>query len=333
MNINLNLFGLNTNTMTSNKEGNNLVSQNKVFYDKTLIHLAKPNLIHGQFGQKRNIPVNGGNQIEFRKFTPLGKATTPLTEGVTPDGQNLDVSTVTGTIHQYGGYVTISDNLNVMSIDPVVTETLELISDQAARTIDNVERDILVCGTNVQYFDGSVEARGALKGGAETGNHYMSVDVLKRAVRTLKMNNTPKIDGYYIAIMHPSVAYDLMSDPDWIEAQKYTSNNVEKIYNGEIGEIAGVKVIESTEAKIWKEGADGRSVYATLIFGKDAYGITDIEGGGLTTIVKALGSAGTGDPLNQRSTVGWKAYHTAEILVEPYMVRVETTSSFEDEEN
>ncbi|MDO5478119.1 MAG: N4-gp56 family major capsid protein [Clostridia bacterium] len=314
-------LNLNTNTMSGN-----LKVEDKTFYDKTLIHMAKPNLIHGQFGQKRNIPKNGGSHIEFRKFTPLGKATTPLTEGVTPDGQNLDVSTVTATIHQYGGYVTISDNLDITGVDPVVTETLSLISDQAAQTIDTVERDILVCGTNVQFADGSVEARSEL-----TSENKMTVDVLKRAVRTLKMNNTPKIDGYYIAIMHPSVAYDLMSDPDWIDAQKYTSANVKKIYFGEIGEIAGVKVIESTEAKIWKEGEI--SVYATLIFGKDAYGITDVDGGGLTTIVKALGSAGTGDPLDQRSTVGWKAYHTAEILVEPYMVRVETASSFNDDEN
>lgn len=314
-------LNLNTNTMSGN-----LKAEDKTFYDRALIHMARPNLIHGQFGQKRNIPKNGGNQIEFRKFTPLGKATTPLTEGVTPDGQNLDVSTVNATLHQYGGYVTISDNLDITGVDPVVTETLSLISDQAAQTIDTVERDILVCGTNVQYADGSVEARENL-----TSSNKMTVDILKRAVRTLKMNNTPKINGYYIAIMHPSVAYDLMSDPDWIDAQKYTSANVNKIYFGEIGEIAGVKVIESTEAKIWKEG--DLSIYATLIFGKDAYGITQVDGGGLTTIVKALGSAGTGDPLDQRATVGWKAYHTAEILVEPYMVRVETASSFSDDEN
>lgn len=317
-------FNTNTNTMTG--EGANLKVEDKTFYDRSLIRLAKPNLIHGQFGQKRNIPKNGGTNIEFRKFSPLGKATVPLTEGVTPDGQNLDVSTVQASVHQYGGYVTISDNLDITGVDPVVTETLALISDQAALTIDTVERDALMEGTNVQFGDGSIEARSEL-----TKEHKMTVDVLKRAVRTLKMNNTPKINGYYIAIMHPSIAYDLMADPDWIDAQKYTSGNVEKIYFGEIGEIAGVKVVESTEAKVWKEG--DLSVYATLIFGKDAYGITDVEGGGLTTIVKGLGSAGTGDPLNQRSTIGWKAYHTAKILVEPYLVRVETASSFNDDEN
>ena len=67
--------------------------------------------------------------------------------------------------------------------------------------------------------------------------------------------------------------------------------------------------------------------------GADAYGVTEVTGGGLQTIIKQLGSAGTADPLNQRATAGWKAIKTAEILVENYMVRVETASTFESGEN
>jgi len=46
--------------------------------------------------------------------------------------------------------------------------------------------------------------------------------------------------------------------------------------------------------------------------------------------VKPLGSGGTSDPLDQRATVGWKATKTAERLVEQYMIRVESTSTFND---
>lgn len=74
-------------------------------------------------------------------------------------------------------------------------------------------------------------------------------------------------------------------------------------------------------------GVDGCDIYSTIVFGADAYGVTDVEGGGLETIIKALGSAGTADPLNQRSTVGWKALKTAEILTDAFMVRIETASS------
>ena len=325
--FNLQLFAENLNTNTTGSAG--LSTENKTFYDKTLIKLAGPSLVHHQFGQKRNIPKNGGKTIEFRKFSPLGKATTPLTEGVTPDGQSLDVKTIVANVNQYGGYVTVSDVLDMAAIDNTVSETLSLIGDQAGQTLDTIERDALVGGTNVQYADGSVAARNAL-----TSANKMSVDVLKRAVRTLKKFNTPKIDGYYIAIMHPSCAYDLMSDPEWIDAQKHTNGNVDKLYKGEIGQIAGVKVVESTEAKVFgAKGSGGATVYATLVFGKDAYGVTEIEGGGLETIVHQLGSGGSADPLNRRATIGWKSTHTAERLVEEYMVRVETSSSFSDEEN
>ena len=75
-------------------------------------------------------------------------------------------------------------------------------------------------------------------------------------------------------------------------------------------------------------GAQGRDVYSTLFIGQNAYGVTSITGGGLQTILKQKGSAGTGDPLDQRSTVGWKATQTAEILSPEFMVRVETTCSY-----
>lgn len=75
-------------------------------------------------------------------------------------------------------------------------------------------------------------------------------------------------------------------------------------------------------------GAGGGAVFGNLIFGKNAYGVTEIEGGGAETIIKPKGSAGTADPLNQRSTVGWKAIKTAEILVDFYMMRVECGSAY-----
>lgn len=80
-------------------------------------------------------------------------------------------------------------------------------------------------------------------------------------------------------------------------------------------------------------GAAGRDVYSTLFIAADAYGVTEIEGGGLQMIVKQLGSAGTADPLNQRATQGWKATHTAEILSDLFMVRVEHTTPYERGEN
>ena len=87
--------------------------------------------------------------------------------------------------------------------------------------------------------------------------------------------------------------------------------------------------METTEAKIWAgAGANGQAVYATLVLGDNAYGITEIAGGGLEHIVKQVGSAGTSDPINQRASIGWKATRAAERLVEQFMVRIESGCSF-----
>jgi N4-gp56 family major capsid protein len=182
---------------------------------------------------------------------------------------------------------------------------------------------VLNGGTNVLYA-GGVSARSSI-----TANSKLTVDDVMKAARFLKTQNAPKIDGAYVAIIHPDVAYDLMRDEEWIDAHKYSASS--NLFDGEIGKIGGVRFVESSEAKIFK-GTDV-NVYSTLVLGANAYGVTEVEGGGLKNIVKQLGSGGTADPLNQRATAGWKAIKTAERLVENYMIRIESASSFNGSEN
>ena len=319
----LNLFAGNTNVTSDSGLSNEM----KTFYSDYLIDMAEPNLVHDQFGQKHPIPKNGGKIIEFRKYDSLPKALTPLTEGVTPNGQKLSMSVITSNVQQYGGYIELSDILLLTAIDNNLVQATKLLGSQAGRTLDTITREVLNGGTNVQYAEGQVTARNALVGGQASGNHYLTVDAVRRAVRFLKVMNAPKINGNYVGIIHPDVSYDLMSDPKWVNVKTYS--DPDGIYEGEIGKIEGVRFVETSEAKVFEgAGASGVDVYSTLILGADAYGVTEITGGGLEHIVKQLGSAGTADPLNQRATAGWKATKTAERLVEQYMIRIETASTF-----
>lgn len=314
---------LNTNVTTDS----GLSAENKTFYDRTLLESAKPNLVHSQFGQKRPIPKNGGKKIEFRRYGALPKALTPLTEGVTPDGRKLTVTSIEAEVHQYGDYVALSDVLDLTAIDNNVLEATKAIGNQAGLTLDTITRNVLQAGTNVQYCP-KVGASGttAVTSRADIdATCKLTVDEIKKAVATLKANNVPKISGSYVAIIHPYAAYDLMSDPAWEEMHKYTS--AENMYEGEIGRIAGVRFVESSEALIVKTSTNP-AVFCTLVLGENAYGITEVTGGGLKTIIKQLGSAGTADPLDQRSTVGWKAMQTAEILQQNYMIRIESGGAF-----
>ena len=129
--LNLQLFDGVTNATTSNTSGNDLTPEMKTYYSKYLIKNAKKNLVHDQFGQKHPIPKNGGKSIEFRKYSPLSKATTPLTEGVTPDGSPLNVSTVTSTVKQYGNWIPLTDMLLLTAIDNNMVQALDILGNNA----------------------------------------------------------------------------------------------------------------------------------------------------------------------------------------------------------
>lgn len=395
----LNLFDGELNPNTTTDPGMSV--EMKTYYSDYLIDLAEAELVHDQFGQKHPIPKNGGKTIEFRQYDPLPEQTTPLTEGVTPDGQSITVKSVTSEVKQYGGFVTLSDFLLMTAIDNNLVQATKLIASQAGRTLDTITREVINSGTVVQFADGKVDSRDELYYTDKSDNCNLNVDAVKLAVRTLETQDAPKIDGYYGGIIHPFCKYDLMKDPEWKNPHEYV--DTENIYQNEIGELYGVRFVQSSRAKVFRGedlasdsrtllvngsgvsatktvpfdggtvkdseligrkvniggtvtkvtanttsqltvadnvtasdnaliypgegGKDGAAVYSTLIVADDAYGVTEVTGGGLKHIVKQLGSGGTGDPLDQRATVGWKSTKTAEILVQQYMVRIETTAT------
>ena len=402
---------MNANNNASEVAYGTLSAEMKTFYDKTLLTLAGANLVHDQFGQRRPIPKNGGKTIEFRKFSKLPKALQPITEGVTPAGNKLNVTAVYATVDQYGDYIEQTDVLEMTSIDNTIVEATKELAAQAGLTLDTVVRNELVGGTNVMYcpsVSGSTETPITSRADITSACKLRVKDVFMAAAK-LKAVNAPKINGSYVAIIHPYVAYDLMQEAgdEWIGIQKYA--NTDNILRGEIGTLGGVRFVESTEAKIFGPGIirgdytrvtvaanassaatsitvneslttgsglsipvyingvanvitaiaansvdntksdltisalsanvsagamicgkgagkDGSAVFATLFLGENAYGVTEITGGGLEHIVKQRGYGN--DPLNQRSSVGWKATKVAKRLLDEYLIRVESGGAF-----
>lgn len=384
------------NTQTTNlaSPGNDLSPGMKTYYNTELLENAKEELYFNQFGKVQTLPEGSGKKIEWRKFDTFGKALTPLTEGVTPDGNSLNMIKIEAEVEQYGDYTTVSDMLDMTAVDDVILSCTEEHGAQAGLTLDTLTRNELCKGTNVS-FAGDVTFRYELD---ET--HKLTPTVINKGVTKLKKNKAPKIDGKYISIIHPSVSEDLRESEGWIEAHKYAA--VTEIFNGEIGELHGVRFIESNEAPIFwgadlapdsrtltvqseasatttvtigkslekdslagryvligdvktevvsnngstltlaepvtasaktviypgEGGKEGCAVYGCMMFGRDAYGRVELSGGAMEMIVKAKGSAGTADPLNQRSTVGWKAAHAAAILYEERLLRIECGSSY-----
>ena len=289
----------------------------KTFYEKRLIDQAEPRLVHHQFADYYTLPKNGGKTIEFRKYDSLPKASTPLSEGVTPDCQALNVTTITSDLHQYGGWTPLTDVLQMTAIDNNVVQATRVLASQAGRTMDSITRDVLAGGTNVLYApkqnaDGTETEVKSRKELDKTCT--LTPKLFFRAAAQLGAMNADPIGDSYIAIIHPYAAYDLKTCREFIEAHKYA--DPETMYRGEIGKLGNIRFGETSEAKIWKDTTcpSRLAVFGTLVLGAHAYGVTELEGGGLEHIVKQLGYGD--DPLNQRASVGWKGMRAAERLVD-----------------
>ena len=330
-----------TGTTTAFDSANTLTPTMKTFYDTELLENARDEAVYGQLGKPQTLPAGHGKTVEWRKWNTLKDAET-LTEGVIPTGQKMGQSSMNASIEQIGTYVTISDQLELHALDNMILGATEELGASAALSIDKRVRNVVVAGHNVQYCDkvsssGTHTAVTSRSGLDKTA--LLTPLEINKAVTTLKKLGAKPINGKYVAIIHPSVSFDLRNSDGWVEAHKYAA--VTEIFNGEIGELHGVRFVESNNAKVFNDStcpvktaaSDGNpavhySVYPTLFFGKGAFRMIDPEGGNLEMIVKNKGEIG--GPLDQFSTVGYKAEMATKIVYEDRMVRVESCSSYSE---
>lgn len=305
----------------------------RTFYDRTLLQRLLPNVIWPMFGQPRPMPMRSGQTVQFNGFDSLSAATTPLSEGVTPDGDTLSMNNITATPRQYGNYLSISDVVDMTAPDPVLTEAAELLGEQAADTVDQLVRDV-VCGgtTNVQYASDAA--------GREYVSATISTTDLAKAIRTLRSNKVKKLTAMlnastgigtvpiapaYVAIVGPKTVYDLKQLTGWVPVQEYSQTGA--LLPGEVGSWDEIRFVETHNPKIFSAAATSASpldspaadVHAAIILGRDGYGIVQVHG--IQNIVKGYGAGD--DPLNQRMTSGWKAFFTSVILQPLAVLRLE----------
>ena len=300
-----------TGDATSFSGTDTLTPTMKTFYDTELLENHRDQLIFAQLGRKQGLPARRGRTIEWRKWNTLPLCTV-LTEGVIPTGQKLGMTSINVSLAQYGQYVAVTDLLELHALDDVIAGAVEELGAAGGKTHDILVRNVLKGGTNILFADAyngttyqsTPASEAALQTALASYTANLTPDMINKAVTNLKVGGAPTFSGNkYVAVVHPHIAYDLRKHPDWIEFHKYSAT--QQIFNGEIGELHGVRFIESNLAPIIKSDGQSYATYKTMFFGKDAFGVIDPEGSGMETIVKTKEQVG--GPLNQFSTVNKKA--------------------------
>lgn len=389
----------NLNLNTTSKNGMSPLMESVL--NRYVLDQNKTKRKYTRFGQRVEIPKGKAKTVAFDKLSPLPKATSPLTEGVTPKGAAVNITRVKGEPEQFGNYVSYTDQLDFFANNPSpeVLKYTDLLTENQLETFEHLDAMELASGLNV-FYSGSATKRAEL-------TEPLTVKDVRRAVTSLKRNKVAPADGTdFIAFIHPDVVYNIWNDAEWRAPHTYA--DTKQLYDGEIGRLFGVRFIEDPDAYVFRGepfaekydeltivkadsgkiyiaeeltsedaakisdkavwidnkkftvssaaagengaayltisedlensltapdmkiypgegGIGGTPVYSTVIVGKNAFGTAGDRT--VEIINKSLGSAGTGDPLNQRGTVGWKAYRFFKILEQTKMLRIESVAT------
>jgi N4-gp56 family major capsid protein len=294
-----------------------LSSVMQIYYDKRLLMRAEKELVYKQLGRVGTLPQGEGKTIYWTRYTNMPAQSTTLTEGTDPTARGISAVTVSAVLGQYGDLTQVTDVLSLTAFDNVIASAVELLGYQAGLTVDTIVRDVVAATTNVLYASGVADRT------AISATDVMTVADIRKAVRTLRAANAKansKAGGKFVAVVHPNVEYDLQGDDAWVNAAQYTEKGVGRIFQGETGEMYGVKFLRSSNAPVLAgSGSAGTDVYQTLIFGEEAFGVSDLQN--IRTIVH---NPSKNSALELYADVGWKTSFVAAILNNDYMVSIES---------
>lgn len=298
-----------------------LTAEMSTYYEKVFLARAEYEYIFNQGAQMRTMPANEGKQVNFTRHTPLATATTALTEGLNPAEVALTASTVSAALAEYGNTVKISRFLSLTSIDPNNKEKIEVVGQNMGETLDELTRNELFTGATVQLAGG----KSVLTDVAITD--VLSVAELRKAVRTLKLNKARKYQDRiapYLGKLGPNTSYDLQGDSTFISADIY-DNGAVKLYNGELGRIMGVRLVESpNQYESVNAGTSNADIFSNFIHGSDAFGCIDLEGDKPKLYIIPHTQIDSGNPAGRFSMVAWAASYVTKTLNANWLINIKT---------
>jgi N4-gp56 family major capsid protein len=321
-----------------------------------MLKRAMPYLHFEKFGQVYPLPTNSTNTAKFRRYFLSGAtgaagtgtgnffipiATTPLVEGVTPQGSKLANQDYTVTLKQYGDFVTITDVVIDTHTDMVLQEATDILGESAAVTVETLRFNILKAGTNLFRANG-VAARNLIIAAPSladirrvaTGLNRQNAKKITRVVASTPDINTKSVEAAFMAVCHPDLESDFRSLAGFKPVADYGPHT--SPFESEIGSIEQIRILCSTVVAPYADAGGANAalrattnaavavdVYPILVFGRDAYGIVPLKGKSAMTPMVVNPKPAAGDPLAQRGTVGWKLWTETVILQQAWMAVLE----------
>jgi len=242
------------------------------YYEKVFLARAQYPLILKEGAQVRTTPANQGRTVNFTRMAPFTVVTSPLGEMSNPVTCAINLSTVSMTLSEYGLTTWISRLGTLVSIDAGAKEAVETMGQNMGETLNQLVGTELQNGTS--YY-GNNHTVGTLAAGDTLD--ACDIRIINQTLELAKAQRYP--DGFFLGKTDPYSKLNLIADTTWVNGKTYS--DIKDLYNGEMGELYGVRwllnvnVMSGTEATSTAASTVVR--FYTYVHGANAFGVYDLE--------------------------------------------------------
>ena len=304
----------------------------QTYFDRKLLETAVEMLQMQPLCTKYSLPRNKGTTTirMFRRTKAERDSVVELTEG-TPDSHwtHADLTYVDVPLKQYGDKAKISDVVGETDLFDQLNLECERMGEACALKVDYLITNEAIQNATKKLYAGATDFD-TLKTAEASSSTTINCAKVLAISQFLKKMRAPKFKGgYYVGVLTPEQAFDLQQDPDFKDLNVHNRGG-KAIYKNEIGEIHGVKILETTagfiESATEKTYDAAGTIYNALFLGRDALGAVDLAGAKSArkpSFIHVRG-ADKSDPLDQYQTVGWKGYFAQKLLEPNWLVNLRT---------
>lgn len=292
----------------------------------------------------------GTFSAKWRRIENLTPTTTPLSELTgnvafpTRVSVQPSVNDLTATVQKYGNFVLLTEEADLINFNEYADKLVEILGINAGQSLNRLQRNVLEADTSIIFPVGasadnqvsSIISMGMVR---SASNKLANQSALRFTALTRGEDSfgTAPISASFWGLCHVDIEQDIRQLPDFLPVERYAGQT--EIELGEFGASTSANIRwVSTEESTISTGAGAAStairnttgnadLYSSLVFGMEAHGSVGLDfehikeiymAGdrlpGVQVIAHERGSAGTADPLNEVSSVGWKSWHTGKLL-------------------
>jgi len=301
----------------------------QIYYDRLLLAMAQPNLIHTKLAMKKNLAARSGDKIRMERYDDLSVAKVPLgNTGVTPPNSSMSSVYIDAELSFYGQWVEVNDQVDLTSQSPVLNERARLLGRSMRFTEDELIRDYLSATAFV------INSVGGVNGDAPT---EMALTDVQDVVKSLMSNDaktvadsidaankfgTSPVPNAYVGLGHTDLLPTLENMNGWVSTEQYSSQKL--IDNAEVGKVNRVRFLLSSKGSVSANASGlGEDVYNTFICGMEAYTTVGLENANAKFIYHDYKIAG--GPLELNSTAGWKMSMGIAITNDAWIANLKST--------